>query len=380
MSEACNRGEDKGQLTRRDAASTPSQQPFPGREVGEPDFYRRGKLFAKEAASHLVSRQMGREHHKSVSKGNLLQRLNQRARENAIIHMEGDGLLSTLVDGIDGGELTEKVIIGLCQVLAEQNRLTPGITDLKVLRANSESLVTRFFPPEETVCDTPVGGIPRKDEKVQISPDGHRVPVSLKPFVVLRMTDFTRRVKGQAEGSKVDSKDRETVRNILSDLRKKTIYTRSGGNWIGATLVGRERLYYDSRTKEEIRVIELDSVFTRGLLNDFITLPFDLLQRLRGRQKKITMRLMWYLVEQRSYHQPTYPMHQVVKVELMGEIAIIEKYKRHPGILEYDLAESVATMKRIRLLSAYEEVEGKSQGSIICRFTFSDDFDRIDES
>lgn len=342
----------------------------------EADIYDQGKEFARGTATHLVSRQMGREHHKTITKGGLLERLSPKARQDAIIHLEGDGLLSTLVDGIDGGELAEKVIIGLCQVLAEQNHLTPGMKDLKLLRENSTSLLTSLFPEGGQVEERPVGGNPQPTESTLTTPEGNKIPTSLRPFVLVRMTDFTRRVKGQPEKSKVDSKDREAVRGILNDLRRKTLYTQSGPNWIGATLVGRERISYDPKTKEEIRLIELDSVFTRGLLNDFITLPFDLLQRLKGRQKKITMRMLWYLVEQRSYHQPSYPLHMIDKAELLDQIAIIEKYKRHPALREEELCEAVATMKRIRLISAYEEKPGKGSGAMVCHFTFSDDFDR----
>lgn len=330
--------------------------------------------YSQETGVHIVSRQIGREHHKPYNKESLLNRLNKSARADAILKLEGDGLLSTIVDGIDGGELTEKVIIGLCQVLAEQNNLFPGMQDMKQLRANTENILHSVFSCDECAADSLVGGTPHAGEPVVISSNGEKLPISLRPFIQLKIADFTRRIKGLPKNTKVDSKDKNAVRAILDDLRRKTLYTLSNSHWIGTTLIGRVRICINDTTQEEVRIMELDSVFTRGLLNDYITLPFDLLQRLRGRQKKITMRLMWYLVEQRSYHLPTYPHHQVDKQTLFSGIAIIKKYDTHPALLNSDFAEAIKKMNEIRLISNYEERSGKTSSSTICIFTFSEDF------
>lgn len=339
------------------------------------DIYQKGKERGQQMGSSLVARQLAREHHHSIAKGNLFDVIGEEAKKNAIVCQEQDNLLSSIVDGIDGGETAEKVIIALCQVLAEQSDWHSKQKSLKTMENNGNKLLKKFFGQPEIRKNVVAGALRKGGEKIHIEQKGQDYPSSTCPIVAIKITDFTRRVMGLTDNGKVRPDYRKAVRNILDQLRAKELYTLTNGAWLSVTLIGKKRGIIDPTTKEEIMILELDSVFTKDLLKDFITLPTDILERLRGRQKKITFRLFWFLCEQRSYHKNSYPLEHVKKADLLSEIAIIDSYKANPKRREDDFKEAVEVMRKIRLIADYSESQNKAN-EVVSHFTFSPDFER----
>lgn len=348
---------------------------FPNERNLASDIYQKGKEQGKKRGYHLVSREMARAQHHSIAQGSLFALLSEKAKKDAIVCQKRGDLLTSLAEGMDGSDYTYKVLIGLCQLLAEQSGLRPKQKDYKKMDENSLALAKLYFGESE-LTHKPVAGIIAKGDEVRpYGENGEEYPSSLCRFVVVKISDFTRRVKGLGANTKPDTDTKNRVKDVLDELRKKKIYTRSNGRWIWATLIRGERGEIDPNTKEEIRIIELDGIFTKNILHDFIALPDDILERLKGRQGSLTMRLFWYLVEQRSYKKKTYPLERTKKAELLSEIAILERYKRRLTDKENDFKKAVEVMKRIRLIASYKEESSKDGMGINCLFTFSDGFE-----
>lgn len=278
--------------------------------------------------------------------------------------------------GIDGGETAEKVIIAICQVLAEQSNWHSKQKSIKTMEDNGNKLIKMFFGEPELTKDIVAGSLRKGMETIHDDRKNKDYPISICPVIVIQLTDFTRRVMGLTGNAKVRPDDRKAVRSALTQLRAKELYTPTNGDWIATTLIGKARKIISTTTKEEIMVMELDSVFTKDLLKDFITLPTDILERLRGRQKKITMRLFWFLCEQRSYHKNSYPLEHVKKADLLSEIAIIDSYKKNLKRREEDFKEAVEMMRKINLITDYSESQNKAY-EVVSHFTFSPEFERI---
>lgn len=339
------------------------------------DIYQKGKERGQQMGSSLVARQLAREHHHSIAQGNLFDIIGDEAKGSAIVSQKNDSLLSSIVAGIDGGETAEKVIIALCQVLAEQSDWHSKQKSLKAMEDNGNALLQKVFGEPQLSKVIVAGSLRKGMETIHDDRNGKDYPKSICPVVAIKITDFTRRVMGLTGKAKVRPVDRKAVRSVIIQLKTKQLYTLTNGGWIWVTLIGKARGFIDPTTKEEIMVLELDSVFTKDLLKDFITLPTDILERLRGRQKKITMRLFWLLCEQRSYHKKSYPLEHVKKADLLSEIAIIDSYKNKPKRMEEDFKEAVEMMKKIRLIADYSESQNKAY-EVVSHFTFSPDFER----
>lgn len=337
------------------------------------DIYQQGRERGLQMGSSLVARQLAREHHHSIAQGNLFDIIGEEAKGSAIVNQKNDTLLSSIVAGIDGGETAEKVIIALCQVLAEQSDWHPKQKSLKTMEDNGNALLQNVFGEHQLSRVIVAGELRNGMETIHDGRSGKDYPKSTCPVVAIKITDFTRRVMGLAGKAKVRPEDKNAVRGVIIQLKTKQLYTLTNGGWIWVTLIGKARGYINPTTKEETMVLELDSIFTKDLFRDFITLPTDILERLRGRQKKITMRLFWLLCEQRSCRKNSYPLEHVKKADLLSEIAIIDSYKKNLKRREDDFREAVEMMKKIRLIADYSESENKAK-QVVCHFTFSQDF------
>lgn len=355
-------------ITENEKTSSPSEQPEEEKPVSMVSVYQEGKKRGEKQKSQMFSREIARQQHQALpSHGNLFSCLNVRAKAHAIELNENGNLLSTFVEGIDGGELSTKVLIALIQVLNEQTNLKSpeevqqtsakiaGILGYQLHSTRNVGAVTKYEPQDK---------------------EGY--PLSICPYVVIKISDFTRRVLSIPESKKVDSKDRNNVRDVLDDLRiKELFYKCANGHHRSVTLIRAMNKDIDPKTREEYRILELDGVFIKNIQHDFLILPSDILTRLKGRQSKLTMRLFWFLVEQRSYKKPTYPEERKFKSELFNEVAIIDRYRDHPSDRDKDFKKAIEKMKEIRLISDYSECGDKDTGETTCVFTFRDDFHKV---
>jgi hypothetical protein len=328
------------------------------------ELYKEGVNRGKKQLSQIYPREIARQQHITApTTGSLFDILNPEAKKHAIQLRSKGNLLSSLVEGIDGGELSTKVIIALIQVLNEQSDLKQP----ESIKKNSELIANSFG---YTLRQTPTAGALSKYEQS----DKEKRPIALCPFIIIKITDFVRRVLSLPPSTKVTGKDKNRVRDTLDELRVKEVFYKCANNHHRSiTLIRGMNKDIDAKTKEEIRIIELDGIFIKNLQHDFVTLPSDILQRLKGRQSTMTMRLFWFLVEQFSYHKHTYPNEKKNKSDLFSEIAIIERYKEHPSEREKDFKKSIEKMKEIRLIKSYEE-KPSELGEHTCIFTFDDDF------
>lgn len=336
--------------------------------------YLKGKKKGEKSKSHFYAKEMARQQHRALpTQGNLFDFLNPEAKKHAVQLNAKGKLLSSLVEGIDGGGFSTKVIIALMQVLSEQNNLF----DEKEIQKNSQ-LITEVLQKDgittAVLRTTRTAGAVTKYDKV----DEKGYPLAFCPYVVIRISDFTRRVIGNPTSKTIRKEDRDRVRDTLDELSSKELfYTAANGHFRSIKLIGKHYRDIDPKTKDEIRILELDGIFLKNIEHDFLKLPSDILQRFRGNQSKLTMRLFWYLAEQRSLNKRTYPKEKKTKSELFSEIAIIERYKDHPKEKQKDYEKALEVMKKIRLITDDYKEEQASNGELICIFTFREDFEKI---
>jgi hypothetical protein len=331
------------------------------------ELYKEGVERGKKQLTQVYPREIARQQHITApTTGNLFNILNDKAKKSAIQLKEKGKLLSSLVEGIDGGELSTKVIIALIQVLNEQNDLKQP----ESIQKNSKLIAESFG---YTLKKSPTAGALTKFEER----DDKGRPLSLCPFIVIQISDFTRRVFSKPQSYKLSGAERNRVRDTLDELKSKEVfYLCADNHHRSISLIRGVNKDIDAKTKEEIRIIELDGIFLKNIQHDFVTLPSDILQRLKGRQGTMTMRLFWFLVEQYSYHKNSYPLESKNKADLFSEIAIIERYKRHPTEREKDFKKAIEKMKEIRLIKSYKE-KSTNKGEQLCIFTFDDDFTKV---
>lgn len=287
---------------------------------------------------------------KKPIQGNLFDMLTPKARDQAIVLSETDGLLSQVTDGINAGVLGTKVIIGLAQTLYLQSEMY-GNTD-------------RLLGMSEEV--TKATGIELSEGELGTRKDPKKPVISPSPYVYIKTHDFTKLVQGT---ERVGGKDIKAVKDMLFDLHNKMIYIdRGDGNFIGRRLLTIEGTDIDTKTGAEVLLLQLKPIFTRAIASDFVTIRKDTLKVLSGRQKDITMKLFLYLVEQHSYKNlPTYPTIKITKAELFSRIAVIKSYEKYSKRREPDFQEAVNRMKALHLIHSYNEEYGAG-GDIICIF------------
>lgn len=317
-----------------------------GKQAGGSDGFKYLSLFDENARKDgkvtlkqtmVVSRELVRQQTRVRKQGqDLFSILNEKAREDAIqVHENGGGVLSQIVDGIDGGETVSKVILGLAHTLYEQSEMSGTLGSMM-------GATDKILPYLEM-------SLPKikKSSGRSKALDGSLVS-SPCPCVCIRMADFTRLVLGTNE--KPSNKDKDRVREALESISKKMVYLAIGdGRYIGRTLIGKRTKLIDTKKGSEVWLLELDSVFTCNILNDFAVLRKDTLMKLKGRQMKITMRLLYYLIEKRSY-DPDNLNHRVSKIDLFNRIAIISKYEKNPKERDRDFKEALQKMVDVHLI------------------------------
>lgn len=330
---------------RRGSKSKSPKEVGAGKQTGGSDGFKYLSLFDENARKDgkvtlnqtmVVSRELVRQHTRVRKPGqDLFSILNDEARERAIqVQENGGGLLSQIVDGIDGGELTSKVILGLAHTLYEQSEMSGTLDSMM-------GATYQILPYLEM-------SLPRMKSSGRSKALDGSVVKSPCPCVCIRISDFTRLVLGTNE--KPSNKDKDRVRDTLESISNKMVYLAIGdGHFIGKTLIGKRTKLIDTKKGSEVWLLELDSVFTCNILNDFAVLRKDTLMKLKGRQMKITMRLLYYLIEKRSY-DPENLNHRVSKIDLFNRIAIISKYEKNPKERDRDFKEALQKMVDVHLI------------------------------
>lgn len=296
-------------------------------------------------------RELARQHtRRKPNQGNLFDVLSPKAKEHAILASDKGRLFSDVVDGVNGNPMVSKVIIGLAQTLFEQSE-RKGNTD-KLLGYTTELLeleTEEAIPTKELVNDS-----------------SNNPVISPYACVCLRLSDFAKMVNGK---HRIGGKEVINVREALTDLSRKLVYIdRGNGHYTGLPLCTIKGSHIDTNTNEEYLIVELSPLFTREIATDFVTCRKDTLKVLSGRQKDITFRLYWYLLEWHSYKTtPTYPLHKVTKYDLFSRIAVNKWYEDHKKKREEDFQEAVGKMLDLRLITSFREEEGAT-GDTICVF------------
>lgn len=313
-----------------------------------------------------TSRELSRQQTRKVPiSRDLFEALPQSERQHALSLDKTKGFLSSLVDGIDAGELGSKVIIAIAQILSEQSKYTNQGTEL--LGISDE--IKEIFPEFDTE-KYPIKIMPNGGEKTT---NGQKTR-SKTPYVWFELSQLTRRALGLSSTEKPRKADKDSVAKVIRELSNKVIYLAVGdGTHIGTSLCSIDYVAVNKRGSI-VYILRLSSVFTREVMHDNIILRNDTLTKLRGKQSTMTMRLFWFLAEQNSYHKSTWPIDKIKKYDLFERIAIINSYVRHPDRKEPDFRKSILKMKEVGLLEnsneAYKE-ETNESGEIISIFKFN---------
>lgn len=319
------------------------------------NFESQEKALTAPKQTFTTSRELARQQtRKKPSEGNLFSLLNPKQRKDAEKNQEN--LLSLITDGINGGALVSKVIIGLAQTLYVQSEM---------YHTTDKMIGLSYDVSEQT------------GEKIEVFEVGTRkdpdTPViSPSPFLMIKTRDFAKLVNG---GKLSGGKDVEAVRDILTQLDKYFVPIDTGtGKHTFVRIITIEAAEVDPQTGAERLILKLRPIFTRALTSDFMTIRKDTLKILSGKQKDITMRLFWYLAEKSSYKNlPTYPTFKVAKAELFERIAIIKAYDSKPKRREEDFKEAIYKMKSLHLITDYSEEIGAA-GDVICIFKFNKNY------
>lgn len=288
-----------------------------------------------------------------LKKGELYRLLPEQLRKQAIELSEGDNLLSTITEGLNSGELGSKVIIALCQELYRQSEILrdtdqeEGVIPLEGLNS--------IIPKDKQI------GIGVKEEKPFIC-----------PMICIELADFTRLVLGrEGENYHPSTKDRDSVMSVLNKLDSGKAFAKLGDSYKGIKFLSIEGLEVgekDSKGNNGSTTkiwIALRDIFVNAIASQFVRIRKDTLKQLRGRQKEITLRLFWTLVEYKSYSN-TRASLDISKLELLSRVAIINSYDRNPKRREQDFKEAIQRMKEIKLLEkdGYTETENANNDTI----------------
>lgn len=309
-----------------------------------------------------LSREIARQQTRLVAPSrSLFDVLSPEARNKAIQVQKEGNLYTEFVDGIDGTDLTSKIIIALAQELNKQS-------ETQYLEGIGKKIKQWGDKAEDVVNEN---GISLRDWARSINPDEKGVapgktedgqPIySISPYILIKLNEFTRLVKGMKKGEKVSTSDRNEVADALERMDSKRVYfevegllgkgkrKRKSGHF-GTSLLHIEWDYIIDGARRIC--IKLNPIFTRKILNDFITVPADILERLRGRQPKITMRLFFYLIEKQSYLKQNESLYYIEPYadELFDRIAVEKQYERKPSLKLEKLKAAVAKMEDIGLL------------------------------
>ena len=315
----------------------------------------------------IYPRELARQQHKSPTKmRELLTFLSQKERESAVA-WDGniDNFISTIIDGINLGDLGTKVIIALVQLLNEQN----NIMEPEQVYNNSEAIVEGYEISKEHFGIVPSVGKIQSEDMV-----ANNCPQCFRPAVTFDFVDFCRIVYGRGDKDPVATRERNNVLDALDKLHTTRVWFEyADGEWRDAKLIVDYRSIINTKTRKRRIGCLLDPVFVHGIYKDFVTLPPDILQRLNAKTRSnMAIRLFWFLVTQESYKKPTYPVERKSKESLMETIAVLPSYKENRGRRNKDFASAIEAMKELRLITAYREEVEKDE--IISVFSFDPAF------
>ena len=312
--------------------------------------------------SRELSRQQTR---KAPISRNLFDALPPVERKHALSLNKTKGFLSSIVDGIEGGELGSKVIIALAQILSEQSKITPKGTQLLGIGNNIQVIFPDFNPKDKPIMQLQNGG--------RIGSDGDKEK-SPTPYIYFELAQLTRKALGLSAKEKPRKKDKDEVAKIIRDLASKVVYLAcDDGSHVGTSICSIDYVRVNKQGSV-VYILRLGAVFTKNVMQDSIVLRNDTLLKLRGKQSTMTMRLFWFLAEQNSYHKKTWPIDKIKKYELFERIAILKSYKKNSSRRDKDFQEAINKMKLIGLLEnsedAYKETKNE-EGDIISNFRFN---------
>lgn len=310
------------------------------------------KALTSPKQTFTTSRELARQQTRpKPTQGNLFDILTPTAKAEAIALSRADGLLSQITDGINGGTLASKVIIGLAQTLYTQSEMY-GNTDRLI------GISERISELSGTPISQGEAGTRRGDLTKEVK--------SPKPYVFLKMADFTKLVMGSR---RVGGEEISRVKDIIQELDRKHVFIdRGDGKYIKLRICTIEATETDTKTGAEVMLLNLKPIFTRAIATDFVTIRKDTLRVLAGNQKDITMRLFWYLTEMHSYKTlPTYPILRISKAELYNRIAVLKQYERRKKDRETHFNEAIERMKTLHMITDYKEEQGAA-GDIMCIF------------
>lgn len=208
--------------------------------------------------------------------------------------------------------------------------------------------IKRYFP-KLTAVESPFGGT--------------------YPYILLDIAEFTKLVNGtRGEAGSASGVDKMEVKDTLQQLAGKEIWTTIGNLRGSSKLLSIEhKLKSEEGQKKEYWLLALRPIFYEAIERDYIQLRADTLKRLKGKQKDITMKLFWILVEHRSYNKKSF---EKSKRELLAEIATIERYKKNKSILKANFEEAINKMKELELITEYTERDG-ANGELISVFKYN---------
>lgn len=318
----------------------------------EGDMDGREKALTSPKQTFTTSRELARQHTRpKPTQGNLFDILKPKAKADAIALSRADRLLSQITDGINGGTLVSKVIIGLAQTLYTQSEMY-GNTDrlIGISEKISELSATPIKQGE--------AGTRRGDLRKEV--------ISPAPYVFLKMADFTKLVMGN---NNIGGRDVLRVKDIIQELDRKFVFIdRGDGKYIKLRICTIEATETDTKTGAEAMLLNLRPIFTRAIATDFVTIRKDTLRVLAGNQKDITMRLFWYLTEMHSYKTlPTYPIVRISKAELYNRIAVLKQYERRKKDREDHYKEAIERMKTLHMITDYKEEKGAAGDTMYSR-------------
>lgn len=268
-------------------------------------------------------------------------------------------LLAGTLEGLSGGTAQLKIFtIALAQTLNEQSKYHKTEEDW--------SGIPKDLIPSIMGQDVEVG----KRESVKINGERREYP-----YILVSYTDMAKKISKNGKTS--GGKDAQYIKDYIQELSRKE-YLISGENEIlGIPFLVKEVTIYSKSTGKEVGcLLRLSPQFSR-YTKGYIGLRADTIQLLGGgKQKEITMDLLYTLLENRGYKNGVYTIY---KNNLLAKYRNIPKYiNKSKGsvrwsVIEKDYKEAIGVVMNLKLISKYKE-EIKPSGEILCIFTYSKDY------
>ena len=271
--------------------------------------------------------------------------LEEKERENIIKLQERGKLLGATTAGLSGGGARfKKFKLMICKTLADQSR------------GNARRQLTGI--PEEEIKEIESSfSVPAP---VFWGKGGKRKEMPY-PVILLKYDDAIKTMEGR-ESSSIGGKDRQEFREYFNEIKEKHYLRDVGGYYAGVKLFPLTYPLYSKLSGEEIGCIAILSPDFTLSLQTFAKADANILVKLRGKQKDITMNLLEFLL----YNQCSEKICRVPKRDVIRSIRSKE-YKKNPQRLEEDYKEAVKKMIEAGVISKYEET---GEPEIIAVFSY----------